>query len=105
MVHHTTLQCKIKFCNYCKSNGHVITNCRGRPQNRTPRAYHVNTSAATTSSDTPSASVMSSPPPASNSAPPITPELVQQMIMNAAIQVATNPFPQYGILILELQIT
>lgn len=31
---HIAKDCKTKFCNYCKREGHVITECHRRPQNR-----------------------------------------------------------------------
>jgi hypothetical protein len=31
---HIAKSCKKKFCNYCKKEGHIITECRRRPQNK-----------------------------------------------------------------------
>lgn len=37
---HIAKHCRKKFCNYCKE-GHIIKDCRVRPQNRSASAFHI----------------------------------------------------------------
>ncbi|TXG51144.1 hypothetical protein EZV62_023668 [Acer yangbiense] len=39
-VEHIAKHCSKKFCNYCKKEGHIIKNCRVRPQNGSVPAFH-----------------------------------------------------------------
>lgn len=75
---HLATQCNQKFCNYCKKKGHIIIECRRRHQARTPNAYTAKMDFST--ADATSTSVPSQP---SLSSTALTPELVQQMIVNA----------------------
>ena len=74
---HVSTQCNQKFCSYCKTKGHVLPECRTRPQNRAQqqRAYSAHLPEA-------SSPVMPTPPAATSSST-LTPEMVQQMILNA----------------------
>eukprot|EP00268_Persea_americana_P014785 TRINITY_DN16642_c0_g1_i12.p1 TRINITY_DN16642_c0_g1~~TRINITY_DN16642_c0_g1_i12.p1 ORF type:complete len:316 (+),score=55.55 TRINITY_DN16642_c0_g1_i12:67-948(+) len=74
---HYTNQCKQRICNYCKASEHSINECRKRPQNRNPKVYQ----AVTTTSGTIDSSSISSSTPAS--AAPVTPDMIQQMILQA----------------------
>ena len=79
---HYSSQCRRKVCNYCKASGHIISECRKRPENRNSRAYSAIASSDSQSvaSASPSSSMSSQP---SAPSPPINPEMIQQMILQA----------------------
>ena len=73
-------QCNKQFCNYCKKVGHLIADCRRRPQNRTNRALHT----TTTDSPVPPLPVTPTEPAlGSHDTTALIPELVRQMIQSA----------------------
>ncbi|KAL6326219.1 hypothetical protein AAG906_001614 [Vitis piasezkii] len=81
---HIAATCPKKFCSYCKKKGHIIKECRIRPQNRQAQAFQtsvivplVATSAA---HDSPSAACSVPAPPAPDYC---TPEMVQRMLISA----------------------
>ncbi|XP_035542197.1 uncharacterized protein LOC108980192 [Juglans regia] len=71
-----------KTCNYCKKQGHIIKDCPIRPPRRQATAYSAAAEATSAASST---LATSSHVPASTSqnSTPITPEMVQQMIISA----------------------
>ena len=77
---HIAKNCTKKICNYCKNEGHLIKDCRIRPQNRQGQVSN-----RTIQSN--HATVSPAPPPSQpstpNSTPTLTPEMVQQMIVSA----------------------
>lgn len=84
---HLASQCKQKVCSYCKKPGHIISECRRRPQRPAPQyqaplyqAPSPTLHAYVASSELPVPPSASSQPGHSSS---LTPELVQQMIVNA----------------------
>lgn len=82
-ISHFSSQCKRKFCNYCKATNHVISECRKRPENRNPRAYHATTPSSNTASlASVSSSFMPSQSSSSSTAALVTPEMIQQMILH-----------------------
>lgn len=82
---HYATQCKQKFCSYCKRAGYILTECWCKPQAKpVPPAYHAMTDVAPIdTSSVASFSSMLSQQTAPTDAPPITLELIQQMIFNA----------------------
>ncbi|XP_041006172.1 uncharacterized protein LOC121250968 [Juglans microcarpa x Juglans regia] len=79
---HLVANCSKKTCNYCKKQGHIIKDCPIRPPHRQTTAYSVVVEATSAAS-----SILATSPhvPASTSqnSTPITPEMVQQMIISA----------------------
>ncbi|XP_041028457.1 uncharacterized protein LOC121268308 [Juglans microcarpa x Juglans regia] len=69
---HIAHNCPKKVCNYCKE-GHIIKDCRVRPQNRQSQAFQAAVQ--------PSSS--SAPPIVSSDSSILTPTMVQQMIVSA----------------------
>jgi len=69
------------FCSYCKKKGHIIKECRIRPQNRPAQAFQTSVLA------TPSAALVSPSDASSVPAPPAldycTPAMVQQILISA----------------------
>jgi hypothetical protein len=78
---HIAANCPKKFCSYCKKKGHIIKECRIRPQNRPAQAFQTSVLA------TPPAALVSPSDPSSVPAPPApdycTPAMVQQMLISA----------------------
>lgn len=70
-------QCNKKFCNHCKKPGHLILDCRRRPQNRGNGALH------TSHSDASSSANAQQPTQQAVTASRPTPKIVQQMIQSA----------------------
>ena len=85
---HYPSQCKNKTCNYCKAPGHVISICQKRPKNLVSRAYNATITTPATfeqgdsSSTIQGSSAQSVASAQSDSSISLTPELVQQMIIN-----------------------
>ncbi|GAV85978.1 zf-CCHC domain-containing protein/gag_pre-integrs domain-containing protein [Cephalotus follicularis] len=77
---HIAKDCTKQFCNYCKKEGHIITNCHHRPQNRNnAKAYHaIATESVPTEGSTPLTYIV---PTSFSSA--LTPKSIQQMIVQA----------------------
>ncbi|KAK2396270.1 putative mitochondrial protein [Trifolium repens] len=71
---HFASDCPKKFCNYCKKDGHIIKECPIRPPRRDAKAF------AASAGSTSAVSMDQNFP---NSAPTLTPEMVQQMIVSA----------------------
>ncbi|KAI9180922.1 hypothetical protein LWI28_009453 [Acer negundo] len=76
-VGHIAKHCRKKFCNYYKKEGHIIKDCRVRPQNRPASAFHT----AVQSTFVPASSAQLTTFPGSSSN--ITLKQVQQMIVSA----------------------
>ncbi|RWR79750.1 zf-CCHC domain-containing protein/gag_pre-integrs domain-containing protein [Cinnamomum micranthum f. kanehirae] len=74
---HYANQCKQRIYNYCKASRHSINECHKRPQNRNSKVYQ----AIIVTSGTIDSSSISSSAPAS--AAPITPDMIQQTILQA----------------------
>ncbi|KAK4489825.1 hypothetical protein RD792_000469 [Penstemon davidsonii] len=76
---HYASNCPKKFCNYCKKDGHIIKECPTRPPKKSETAY--------------TASVGSSSAPTTTNVQPVTPEMIQQMIISAlsALGVSGKP--------------
>jgi hypothetical protein len=81
---HIAANCPKKFCSYCKKKGHIIKECRIRPQNRPAQAFqtsllvpHATTSAALVSSSN------ASSVPASHAPDYCTPAMVQHILVSA----------------------
>lgn len=89
---HFASNCPKKFCNYCKRDGHIIKECPTRPPKQSATAFTASVGSSTPSSSANTASVQQN---ASASAPPLTPEMVQQMIISAfsALGLSGKPFP------------
>eukprot|EP00268_Persea_americana_P035601 TRINITY_DN3509_c3_g1_i2.p1 TRINITY_DN3509_c3_g1~~TRINITY_DN3509_c3_g1_i2.p1 ORF type:complete len:359 (+),score=43.10 TRINITY_DN3509_c3_g1_i2:418-1494(+) len=99
---HYANQCKVKICRYCKATGHVIDECRKKGRNATFRQPVPSASESYTVSSAPTAYTVTTPryassdysamPSGSSSQPDsstqsasvsLTPEMVNQMIINA----------------------
>ncbi|KAF5459706.1 hypothetical protein F2P56_019628 [Juglans regia] len=80
---HIAANCPKKYCSYCKK-GHIIKECRIRPQNRQVQAFQTS---VIVHSATISVAHGSSSGASSNLAPPAatycTPEMVQQIVIVA----------------------
>ncbi|RVW37994.1 Retrovirus-related Pol polyprotein from transposon TNT 1-94 [Vitis vinifera] len=78
---HIAVTCPKKFCSYCKKKGHIIKECRIRPQNRQTQAFQTSVIvppvATSEAHDSPSATC-SVPAPDY-----CTPEIVQRMLISA----------------------
>ncbi|KAF2297233.1 hypothetical protein GH714_019736 [Hevea brasiliensis] len=74
---HIAANCGKKFCNYCKQLGHIIKECPTRPQNRRANAF----SATMNSSNHFVAPAISTTPSTAAEPVVLTPEMVQQMIV------------------------
>ncbi|XP_034706986.1 uncharacterized protein LOC117930430 [Vitis riparia] len=81
---HIAATCPKKFCSYCKKKGHIIKECRIRPQNRQAQAFQTSVIippvATSATHDSPSAACSIPAPPAPDYC---TPEMVQQMLISA----------------------
>ncbi|KAL3502260.1 hypothetical protein ACH5RR_036709 [Cinchona calisaya] len=75
---HYASNCSKKFCNYCKKNGHIIKECPTRPPKKSETAYTVSVGSSSTGNSANIAQSASTTP-----APPVTPEMIQQMIISA----------------------
>ncbi|KAJ0079888.1 hypothetical protein Patl1_24395 [Pistacia atlantica] len=75
-IGHIAKYCSKKFCNYFKKEGHIIKDCRVRPQNRSAPAFDSTIQSAFVP-------ISSSLPAVPSSSSNITPEQVQQMIISA----------------------
>ncbi|BBG97094.1 transposable element gene [Prunus dulcis] len=67
---HYAANCPRKFCHYCKKDGHIIKECPTRPPKKSETAYTVSVGSSI---------------PLTQSAPvqPVTPDMIQQMIISA----------------------
>ena len=94
---------KAKICRYCKATGHVIEECRKKARNSTSRNYVQSSPGTSTVSSAPTTYTVTTPQYASSdfsgslqydsfsqpgssqsaSPAPLTPEMVNQMIINA----------------------
>ncbi|KAL3502307.1 hypothetical protein ACH5RR_036756 [Cinchona calisaya] len=75
---HYASNCSKKFCNYCKKDGHIIKECPTRPPKKSETAYTVSVGSSSTGNSANIAQSASTTP-----APPVTPEMIQQMIISA----------------------
>ncbi|KAL3531298.1 hypothetical protein ACH5RR_010620 [Cinchona calisaya] len=75
---HYASNCSKKFCNYCKKDGHIIKECPTRPSKKSETAYTVSVGSSSTGNSANIAQSASTTP-----APPVTPEMIQQMIISA----------------------
>ena len=78
---HIAATCPKKFCSYCKKKGHIIKECRIRPQNRQAQAFQTSVIVPPVAThDSPSVACSVPPPPTPDYC---TPEMVQQMLISA----------------------
>ncbi|KAL3523634.1 hypothetical protein ACH5RR_016468 [Cinchona calisaya] len=86
---HYASNCSKKFCNYCKKDGHIIKECPTRPPKKSETAYTVSVGSSSTGNSANIAQSASTTP-----APPVTPEMIQQMIISAfsALGLSGKPF-------------
>ncbi|RVW79104.1 Retrovirus-related Pol polyprotein from transposon RE1 [Vitis vinifera] len=78
---HIAATCPKKFCSYCKKKGHIIKECRIRPQNRQAQAFQTSVIVPPVAThDSPSAACSVPAPPAPDYC---TPEMVQRILISA----------------------
>ncbi|KAK6123498.1 hypothetical protein DH2020_042762 [Rehmannia glutinosa] len=77
---HYTSNCPNKFCTYCKMDGHIIKECPTRPPKKPTIAY---TASIDSSSSGSSANITHTTQNAPAPVQPVTPEIIQQMILSA----------------------
>ncbi|XP_034197696.1 uncharacterized protein LOC117613160 [Prunus dulcis] len=75
---HYAANCPRKFCNYCKKDGHIIKECPTRPPKKSETAYTVSVGSSSAGS-----SVTAVPLTQSAHVQPVTPDMIQQMIISA----------------------
>nr|XP_017242423.1 PREDICTED: uncharacterized protein LOC108214761 [Daucus carota subsp. sativus]XP_017254442.1 PREDICTED: uncharacterized protein LOC108224370 [Daucus carota subsp. sativus] len=71
---HYASNCSKKFCNYCKKDGHIIKECPTRPPKKSETAYTALVESSSTGGTTRNATAP---------VQPVTPEMIQQMIISA----------------------
>ncbi|KAJ4705162.1 Retrovirus-related Pol polyprotein from transposon TNT 1-94 [Melia azedarach] len=81
---HIAANCPKKYCSYCKKKGHIIKECRIRPQNRQAQAFQTSVTVPPVATSTAHGFSSSA---SSDLAPPAatycTPKMVQQMLILA----------------------
>ncbi|KAH7664593.1 Zinc finger CCHC-type protein [Dioscorea alata] len=76
---HYASNCSKKFCNYCKKDGHIIKECPIRPPKKSKTTYTASVGPLSTGSSVNAAATQNAPMPIQ----PVTPEMIQQVIMSA----------------------
>ena len=77
---HYASNCSKKFCNYCKKEGHIIKECPIRPPKKSETAYTALVGSSSTSCQV---NAEHSTPNVVAPVQPITPEMIQRMIISA----------------------
>ena len=81
---HISRDCPNKFCNYCKTQSHIISACPIRPERKQGTAYHASTTTSSSAALPATSPVVPFPAPTALANPTtLTPEMLQQMILFA----------------------
>lgn len=86
---HYASNCSKQFCNYCKKDGHIIKECPTRPPKKSETAYTASVGSSSIGGYADLTQNASAP------VQPVTPEMIQQMIVSAfsALGLSGKHFP------------